>query len=95
MDEIVTLQTKLTRLLVSYAVVWRVLEVDQVVLAGPFEVSLCGGEARAILVHGHLHRPVVVPPQVVACAAEVGQGQPAGPDTAGAAHAVTLTFQRH
>lgn len=53
------------------------------------------GEAGAVLVDGHLHGAVVLPPQVVAGASEVGHGRPAGADAAGAAHTVTLALQRH
>lgn len=81
--------------MVPDAVVWRVLEVHQVVLAGPLEVGVSGGEAGAVLVHHHLHGAVVPAPQVVARAPEVGHGEPAGANAAGAAHSVALTLQGH
>lgn len=81
--------------MVPYAVIRRVLQVHQVVLAGSFEVCVRGGEAGAVLVDGHLHGAVVPLAEVIAGAPEVGHGQPAGPDAARAADAVTLTLQSH
>lgn len=81
--------------MVPYAVVWRVLEVHQVVLAGPFEVCVRGSEPSAVLVDGHLHGAVIPLAKVVSRAPEVGHGQPAGPNAARPADAVTFTLQGH
>ena len=81
--------------MVSDAVIWRVLEVHQVILAGLFEVCVCRGEAGAVLVDGHLHGAAVLPSEVIASASEVGHGRPAGADAARAADTVTLALQRH
>lgn len=79
--------------MVPYAVVRRVLQVHQVVLAGSFEVRVRRGEPGAVLVHGHLRGSVVALAKVVAGAPEVGHGQPAGPDAARSADAVAFTLQ--
>lgn len=81
--------------MVLYAVVWRVLKVHQVILAGSFEVCVRGSEPSAVLVDGHLHGAVVPLAKVVAGAPEVGHGQPAGPNAARAADAVTFALQSH
>jgi len=77
------------------AVVRRFLRVHQVVLAGPFEVRVRGGEPGAVPVDRHLHGAVVPLAQVVAGAPEVGHGEPAGPHAARAADAVALALQGH
>lgn len=81
--------------MVPYAVVWRVLKVHQVILAGSFEVCVRDSEPSAILVNGHLHGAVIPLAKVVASASEVGHGQPAGPNAARAAYAVTFALQSH
>lgn len=84
-----------TWVLVPYAVVGRVLGVNQVVLAGTFEVSVRGREPGPVLVNGHLHGAVVPPAKVVPGPSEVRHGRPARPDAARAADAVTFALQRH
>lgn len=84
-----------TWLLVPYTVIWRVFEVHQVILAGSFEVCVRGSETSAVLVDGHLHSAVVLLSKVIPSAPEVGHGQPAGPNAAWPADAVTFTLQSH
>lgn len=81
--------------MVPYAVVRRVLEVHEVILAGSFEVRVRGSEPSAVLVNGHLHGAVVPLAKVVSRAPEVGHGQPAGPNAARPADAMTFTLQSH
>lgn len=84
-----------TWLVVPYAVVWWVLKVHQVILAGSLEVCVRGSEPSAVLVNGHLHGAVIPLTKMVASAPEVGHGQPTGPNAARPADAVTLTLQSH
>lgn len=86
---------------VLLAVVWRVLQVDQVRVCGllippnllhPQEGGLA--ESRRSHRH-HLDRAAIALLQQVADLPELGQGDPAGPGGAGTRHSMTLTLQFH
>lgn len=83
---------ELTCLPVPDTVIWRVLKIHEVVFRGLLKPLVGHGEARAVLVHDDLDGAVVLPPQVVARSPKVGHGQPARPQRARAAHAVTLAL---
>lgn len=87
--------TKLTGFMVPYAVIRRVLKVDQIVLCGLPELPVGDGEARPVAVHHHLSGAAVLLAQVVARLSEVAHGQPASPNVAGTTHAMAFTFQSH
>lgn len=81
--------------MVPYAVVRRVLKVDQIILCGLPELAVGDGEACPIAVNHHLGGAVVLFAQVVARLSEVAHGQPACPNVAGPTHTMTFTFQSH
>lgn len=81
--------------MVPYAVVRRVLKVDQIIFCGLPELPVGDGEACSIAVHYHLCGAVVLFAQVVACLSEVTHGQPACPNVAGPTHTMAFTFQSH
>lgn len=85
----------LTRFVVPYAVVRRVLKVYQIILCGLPEPPVGNGEACPIAVHHHLGGAVVLLAQVVARLSEVAHGQPARPNVAGPTHTMAFTFQSH
>lgn len=85
----------LTRFMVPYAVVRRVLKVDQIIFCGLPKLPVGDGEACPIAVHHYLGGAVVLLAQVVACLSEVAHGQPACPNVAGTTHTMAFTFQSH
>lgn len=80
---------------VHETVIWRVLDIHQLVLGASLEVLVSHHETGPVLVHGHLGGCVVLLPKVVSSPPEVGHGQPAGSQRTGATDPVTLALQLH